>query len=98
MHFKAHRRCVMCVILQSTESARDFLLGKLKDAEYAIKSAMAEQVTLQRQAETDHEVTPVAASETASSSVDISSTLTLNSFITSAGHLLLGQPVSGAGE
>jgi sporulation protein YlmC with PRC-barrel domain len=33
------------------------LIGKLKDAEYAIKSGMAEQVTLERQAETDHEVT-----------------------------------------
>jgi hypothetical protein len=32
------------------------LIGKLKDAEFAIKSAMAEQVTLQKQAETDHEV------------------------------------------
>jgi hypothetical protein len=32
------------------------LIGKLKDAEYAIKSAMAEQVTLEKQAETDHEV------------------------------------------
>jgi len=42
--------------LESTESARDFLIGKLKDAEFAIKSAMAEQVTLQKQAETDHEV------------------------------------------
>ena len=32
------------------------MLGKLKDAEFAIKGAMAEQVTLQKQAETDHEV------------------------------------------
>lgn len=41
---------------QSTESARDFLLNKLQDAEFAIKSSMAEQATLQKQAETDHEV------------------------------------------
>jgi len=42
--------------LDSTESVRDFLIGKLKDAELAIKTAMSEKAVLKKQSATDHEV------------------------------------------
>lgn len=38
------------------EKMRDFLVGKLTEAEVAIKASMDEKETLKRQANTDHEV------------------------------------------
>jgi hypothetical protein len=41
---------------QGAEQVRDFLITKLKDAEYAIKNTMSEVIACQNQSVKDHEV------------------------------------------